>query len=53
MLKNVIFTTIAENVPGSSATPTGVRSDEVKKSWNCCIFYNIWHDSLDFTMYMV
>ena len=53
LLTYVIFTTITKNGPSSSTTPTGVRRDEVKKSRNCCIFYNIWHDSLDFTMYMV
>ena len=46
---NVIFTTITYNMTNLAATPTGVGREKVQKAGECCIFYNIWHDSLDFT----
>ena len=49
----VFFTTIAEWFTDEPATPTGVGCEEVKRANNCCVFYNVWHDSLDFTMELV
>ena len=46
---DVIFTTIAQNATNLAATPTGVGCKKVNKARERCVFYIIWHDSLDFT----
>ena len=46
---DVIFTAVAKCSSDTPTTPTRVGCDEVKKAGKCCIFYNICHDSLDFT----
>ena len=54
MLGNdVIFTAVAKRGPDTPATPTRVGHEEVKKAGKCCIFYNIWHNLLDFTTKLI
>ena len=53
MVFDVIFTTIAQNATNLAATPTGVGYKKVKKARERCVFYIIWHDSLDFTMIFI
>lgn len=48
VLNDVIFTTVAEWATDTAATSTRVGRKEAEKAGKCCIFYNIWHDSLDF-----
>ena len=49
----VFFTTITKNFTDAAATPTGVGCEEAKKARHCCIFYNIWHNFLDFIILVV
>ena len=50
---NVFFTTIAKWPPQRTTTPTRVGGEEVYEADKCCVFYNIWHDSLDFTIELI
>ena len=49
----VIFTTFAQCGTEATATPTGVGYEQVHEAYECCIIYNIWHNSLDFSMEML
>ncbi len=47
---HVFFTTVAKDVSQLSTTPTRVGCKQVQWVQYCCNFYNIWHNSLDFTI---
>ena len=52
-MDNVIFTTFTKRLTDTATTPTRERCEEFERCPECCIFYNVWHNPLDFTMVLV